>query len=148
MIENRVTILRGQTGLSQQAFSDFYGIPKRTVQAWEGEFMQAPDYVIDLLERAVNEDFPLLPGDERKMYVFVESAEDIENTTYFFSKKNAINYAKQHWEEMSESDRAKFTDDEYCIYRVDYVLAEWIIGSDGKNCWATDMLIRNVWILF
>ena len=110
--------------------------------------MQAPDYVIDLLERAVNEDFPLLPGDKRKMYVFVESAEDIENTTYFFSKKNAINYAKQHWEEMSESDRAKFTDDEYCIYRVDYVLAEWIIGSDGENCWATDMLIRNAWVLF
>lgn len=49
--------LRSLTGLSQKAFSDKYGIPKRTIEDWEAERRTPPEYVIKLLERVVKEDF-------------------------------------------------------------------------------------------
>lgn len=49
--------LRELTGLSQQAFSDKYEIPKRTIEDWETERRTPPKYVIKLLERIVKEDF-------------------------------------------------------------------------------------------
>ena len=44
------------SGLSQQAFSDKYKIPKRTIENWEGGKRNPPDYVVALLERVVLED--------------------------------------------------------------------------------------------
>ena len=61
MEENRLpTIreLRSITGLSQARFAETYGIPKRTIENWEGGQRQAPDYLIRLLARAIKEDFP------------------------------------------------------------------------------------------
>lgn len=52
----RVREMRKETGLSAQKFGDKYGIPMRTIQDWERGERNAPDYVIDLLERAVEED--------------------------------------------------------------------------------------------
>ena len=48
--------LRQLTGLSQQAFSDKYKIPKRTIEDWETGKRKPPEYIILLLERAVIED--------------------------------------------------------------------------------------------
>lgn len=53
----RICNLRSLTGLSQQAFSDKYEIPKRTIEDWEAERRTPPEYVIKLLERVVKEDF-------------------------------------------------------------------------------------------
>lgn len=48
--------LRELTGLSQQAFSDKYEIPKRTIEDWEGGRRKPPEYVVKLLERVVKGD--------------------------------------------------------------------------------------------
>lgn len=48
--------LRILSGLSQQAFSEKYGIPKRSIENWEGGKRNPPEYVIKLLERVVKED--------------------------------------------------------------------------------------------
>lgn len=48
--------LRMLSGLSQQAFSDKYKIPKRSIENWEGGKRNPPEYVISLLERVVRED--------------------------------------------------------------------------------------------
>lgn len=48
--------LRELTGLSQQAFSEKYGIPKRSIENWEGNKRVPPNYVLSLLERVVLED--------------------------------------------------------------------------------------------
>ena len=48
--------LRSITGLSQQAFSDKYNIPKRSIENWESGKRTPPEYVIKLLERVVKED--------------------------------------------------------------------------------------------
>ena len=53
--------IRLLTDLSQAAFAKKYRIPKRTIESWEAVSSSArrdaPDYVLDLLERAVREDF-------------------------------------------------------------------------------------------
>lgn len=49
--------IREYSGLSQQKFANRYNIPLRTVQNWEGEVNEPPTYLIQLLWRAVKEDF-------------------------------------------------------------------------------------------
>lgn len=48
--------IRTLSGLTQQAFSEKYGIPKRSIENWEGGKRTPPEYVISLLERVVKED--------------------------------------------------------------------------------------------
>lgn len=51
--------IRSLTGLSQAAFSEKYNIPKRSIENWEGEKRTPPVYLVELLERAVKEDFKI-----------------------------------------------------------------------------------------
>lgn len=48
------TLLRGS--MSRPQFSKKYGIPVRTLEDWDAGRSTAPDYVINLLARAVYED--------------------------------------------------------------------------------------------
>lgn len=41
--------LREATGLSRRAFSDYFGIPYRTVEDWERGARKAPQYLVDLI---------------------------------------------------------------------------------------------------
>lgn len=43
--------LRNKMGLSQKQFSDYFGIPVRTIQCWEIGQRKPPDYIPELLER-------------------------------------------------------------------------------------------------
>lgn len=53
---DRARAIRYESGLTQAAFADRYGIPKRTIENWEGGQREAPAYVLDLLARVVSED--------------------------------------------------------------------------------------------
>jgi len=48
--------MRSVLKLSQKAFSEKYHIPSRTIENWESGINKCPEYVIELLERAVIED--------------------------------------------------------------------------------------------
>lgn len=48
--------IRNKSRLNQTTFSKTYGIPLRTLQDWEYGKRQCPNYVLSLLERAVNDD--------------------------------------------------------------------------------------------
>jgi len=48
--------MRTLLGLTQQAFADKYGIPKRNIENWEGGKREPADWAKALLERAVLED--------------------------------------------------------------------------------------------
>lgn len=54
---NDIKALRAQTGLSQTAFSEQYNIPLRTLQHWEAQTRIPPEYVIELLKRAIEQDY-------------------------------------------------------------------------------------------
>ena len=42
--------MRSLTGMSQQAFSEYLKIPKRTIQDWEQGLRTPPAYVVELIE--------------------------------------------------------------------------------------------------
>ena len=42
--------LREKMGMNRREFSDYYGIPYRTVQDWEAEKREPPDYLLRLLK--------------------------------------------------------------------------------------------------
>ena len=42
--------LREKMGMNRREFSDYYGIPYRTVQDWEAETRELPDYLLRLLK--------------------------------------------------------------------------------------------------
>ena len=41
--------LREQMGMNRREFCDYYGIPYRTVQDWEADKRELPDYLLRLL---------------------------------------------------------------------------------------------------
>ena len=41
--------LREQMGMKRSEFCEYYGIPYRTVQDWEAEKRQLPEYVLNLM---------------------------------------------------------------------------------------------------
>ena len=42
--------LRKKTGMTQKAFSEYFGIPKRTIEDWEYGKRQCTDYLFDLMK--------------------------------------------------------------------------------------------------
>lgn len=41
--------LRKLTGMTQKAYSEYFGIPKRTIEDWETEKRNCSDYLFDLM---------------------------------------------------------------------------------------------------
>lgn len=56
-VHAKVRLIRKKTGLTQKAFGEKYNIPLRTIENWENGKSVPPAYVLQLLERAVREDF-------------------------------------------------------------------------------------------
>lgn len=42
--------LRTLSGMTQQAFGDYFGISKRAIESWEGGQRQCPVYLLELIE--------------------------------------------------------------------------------------------------
>lgn len=42
--------LREASGMTQKAFAEYFGIPKRTIENWEGEKRECPSYLLELME--------------------------------------------------------------------------------------------------
>ncbi len=45
--------LREQMGMNRREFCDYFGIPYRTVQDWESEKRELPEYVLRLMKYRV-----------------------------------------------------------------------------------------------
>ncbi|MGN1250404.1 MAG: helix-turn-helix domain-containing protein [Candidatus Spyradocola sp.] len=50
----KIKKLRASTGMTQQMFGDYFGIPRKTVQAWELEERECPQYLLKLIEYRIN----------------------------------------------------------------------------------------------
>ena len=46
----KVKELREKMGMNRREFSDYYGIPYRTVQDWEAEKRELPEYLLRLMK--------------------------------------------------------------------------------------------------
>lgn len=47
---NPIKDLRTSTGMTQKAFSEYFGIPKRSIENWEGGQRECPQYLFDLMK--------------------------------------------------------------------------------------------------
>lgn len=55
-VSQKVRKMRDSLGISRKAFGEKYNIPIRTLDNWERGETVPPNYVLQLLERAVRED--------------------------------------------------------------------------------------------
>lgn len=46
----RAKAIRQSSGMTQKQFSDYFGIPIRTIQDWESERRNCLPYILDLME--------------------------------------------------------------------------------------------------
>lgn len=46
---NEIKKMREEAGMTKKMFSDFFGIPFRTLQDWEAGLRKPPEYVVRLL---------------------------------------------------------------------------------------------------
>lgn len=95
--------LRKLTGLSQKDFGGKYDIPYRTIQNWETNIATCPDYVADLLERAVMSDLGKKVG-----YVFSWMTNDSGDDMFFVSKHEALKEADSVWYHNTKSEKKEY----------------------------------------
>lgn len=55
--------LRGKMGMNRREFSDYYGIPYRTVQDWEAEKRELPEYLLRLMKYRAEVEY-MIKGNE------------------------------------------------------------------------------------
>ena len=45
-----IKALRTASGMTQKAFAEYFGIPKRTIEDWDCERRKCPEYLFDLMQ--------------------------------------------------------------------------------------------------
>lgn len=55
--KDRIIEIRNMSGLSQEQFAEKYAIQTSSIERWENGSEDCPEYVIELLRRAVEADF-------------------------------------------------------------------------------------------
>lgn len=51
-----IKTLREASGMTQQAFADYFGISKRSIENWEGDQRKCPVYLLNLMTyKLINE---------------------------------------------------------------------------------------------
>ena len=48
--------LRQSSGMNQQQFAEYFGIPKRTVEDWERGACECKKYILDLIKYKLNKE--------------------------------------------------------------------------------------------
>lgn len=75
--------------MTQAQFSEYFGIPKRTIENWEGNQRKCPEYVLNLIEYKLRNERMLKPTPEEeylKMSLIALSIEDETKKEEFFEK--------------------------------------------------------------
>jgi putative transcriptional regulator len=94
-------LMRNDSGLNRTQFGKKYNIPLRTLENWEKEVTDAPEYVIDLLGRVVYAD---LTGRKPSFYVVAIGKHDEWNRGHFESYIEAIKAAREELERATSEE--------------------------------------------
>lgn len=98
--------LRSELGMSQIRFALFTGIPYRTIQNWELEVSNCPEYTLALLNeqiRPYTEDFDI--AYTRYTWIVSEETGSYEQLTMFLTKEAAIGHASMTWGHLTETEK-------------------------------------------
>lgn len=93
-------LMRKDSGLNRTQFGKKYNIPLRTLENWEKEVTDAPEYVIDLLGRVVYSD---ITNKKPVFYVVAIGKHDEWDCGRFDSYIKAIKTASEEWERRTPS---------------------------------------------
>ncbi len=75
---NLIQCMREDLGVSRAEFSRRYNIPRRTLESWEWGDRECPEYVLDLLGRAVYSDIT----ESKASFKVVSDEEDYQTDSY------------------------------------------------------------------
>lgn len=125
-----VNVLRKSTGMSQDRFAETYGIPAATIRNWEQGKSNPPEYVLNMLKRAIETE-KTVP----MMWVFYGFS-DKGNTCFaetFASKEEAIDHANRYWDYLTWREHEYYTKDQAAQCFVGLYEAEWddVMGDYG-----------------
>lgn len=106
----KIKALRKKTGKTQPDFGKTYGMSKRTIQEWEKGIHVPPEYVINLLEEAVNDDVSgesILYEEYKDKNMTIKEMQKCLNmsTAEFAEKFNIPLVTLQSWESGSRKVR-------------------------------------------
>lgn len=59
---SQIKDLRMAAGMTQKAFSEYFGISKRAVESWEGGQRECPDYLISLIKYKLEHENKIAPN--------------------------------------------------------------------------------------
>jgi len=98
--------LRTTTGMTQQEFADYFGIPKRTIENWEGGKRTPPEYVTKLIEYKLIKEGLMLSHKEiynlnmkmipAKFVPYLQKSEFVKNMEYIGSVKHGTATLKKY----------------------------------------------------
>lgn len=73
--------LRTRTGMSQSQFADYFHIPKQTLQNWEQDRRECPQYLLELIEYKLEKErkFKITPEVLKVLNIMGEFFTEIEN---------------------------------------------------------------------
>lgn len=87
--------LREKTGLSQQKFGDYFGIPRRTIQNWEMGTSECNQYIVEMMEYKLKNE-GLIEESEKKDSFKVEATVIMESDmTVDKARKRITNALKE-----------------------------------------------------
>lgn len=114
--------IRTSLKMSQQRFADKFGIPKRTLQDWEGGTHSAPDYVVDMINKIVQFE-KLAP----MAYVFHEYRDSWGKGSeiIFNDRIEALNYGREEWDRLTDSDKRSYIEDPCREFSVSIMPMVW-----------------------
>ena len=98
--------MRALLGLTQQAFADKYGIPKRNIENWETGKNAPPEWAKNLLEKAVLED----SKEEKRMGKYIVIDEKRNGIGEIFDEnyetaKEAVESAEGQWSHLTAMEQ-------------------------------------------
>ena len=98
--------LRTLLGMSQIKFSDFTGIPWRTVQNWENGVSTCPEYVKEMLNELIR---PYIedPGITYKRYTWMANVgtEYDQEEKIFLTRESANYFAETYWDHLTDKEK-------------------------------------------
>lgn len=93
--------MRSDLELTQAAFAKKFNIPLRTLQSWENGERECPDYVVDLLGRAV---YAEMTNKKPEFYVVTIGKHDEWDEGHYDSYLKAVTVARDNLERSTIKD--------------------------------------------
>ena len=127
--------LRAATGWTQKVFADYFHIPLRTLQNWEGGQRKAPDYLVELMEYKLYKEGIMLSHLEvynlsktikvvpTRLILALEKSEFVKSVEYIKSIKDGAYYLNEYQitvKEMVYTDRV-LPERRFTVYAGDHI---------------------------